>query len=96
MDQEMSFIAKISGPPADLVANILRVPGDMMRNVVVAIEPPWAKGIFIAYFILLMVWVITIPKEEMRFKLESANKEISLRPFALLSLTTCIVIYLVF
>ena len=103
MDNEVEETAEAGNAFADFIANLLRGPGDIMRDWVLAIEKlTWngemwaAKGFFILYFVLLITWVITIPKDEMRFKLVSLDKEISLRPFAIASLCTMIVIYLIF
>ena len=81
---------------ADFFANILRVPGDIMRDWMLAIPMPVAKGVFIAWFLLLITWVMLLPKEEVIYKPQGSEREITLRPFAVASLSTMIVIYLVF
>jgi hypothetical protein len=81
---------------ADFISPILQVPGEAMRNLVLMIPMPVAKGIFILYFLILIAWVATLPKNETVFTPELLNKEISLKPFAIFSLSLMIVTYLVF
>jgi hypothetical protein len=81
---------------ADAIANVLRVPGDMMRDMLLAIPMPVAKGIFIGWFLFLIIWVLRLPREEVMYKPEGSDKEVPLRPFAVASLSLMIVIYLIF
>jgi hypothetical protein len=81
---------------ADAVSSILQVPGEAMRNLTLLIPMPVAKGIFILYFLILIVWVATLTREESVFEPELLKKEVSLKPFAIFSLTLMIAIYLVF
>ena len=81
---------------ADKLSSILQVPGDAMRNLVLMIPIEVAKGIFILYFLILIAWVATLPKNETVFTPQMLNKEISLKPFAIFSLSIMIVIYMVF
>jgi hypothetical protein len=96
MDNEVEETANAGNALADFIVEFLRGPGDVMRDWVLAVPMWMAKGFFILYFVILISWVITIPKDEMRFKLEKLGKEISLRPFAVVSLCTMIIIYLIF
>ncbi|PCJ55354.1 MAG: hypothetical protein COA73_13615 [Candidatus Hydrogenedentota bacterium] len=81
---------------ADAVANILRVPGDILRDWALAIPMPVAKGIFIAWFVFLIIWVLRLPRDEVIYKSEGSDREVSLRPFAIAALSCMIVIYLIF
>ena len=83
-------------PIADFIAPILQVPGEAMRNIVLMVPMPVAKGIFILYFLILIVWVATLPRHESVFEPQMLKKEISLKPFAIFSLSLMIVIYLIF
>jgi len=66
-----------------------------MRGWVMAIPMGVAKGIFIAYFFLLIYWIINLPEDEVSVALDN-GKIIKLRPYALFSLTSIIIIYLIF
>ena len=80
---------------ADTIANMFRGMGDVMRGWMLAIPMSVAKGIIIVYFLLLIYWIIKLPENEVTLALES-GKTIHLRPYALFSLTTLVVIYLIF
>lgn len=81
---------------ADAISPILQVPGEAMRNLTLMIPMPVAKGIFIAYFLILIAWVATLPRHESVFEPETLKREISLKPFAIFSLSLMIVIYIIF
>jgi hypothetical protein len=83
-------------PIADSLSSILQVPGEAMRSLALMVPMPVAKGIFILYFVILIVWVATLPREASVFKPGMLKKEISLKPFAIFSLSLMIVIYLIF
>lgn len=80
---------------ADTIANLFRGMGDIMRGWMLAIPMSVAKGVFIVYFLLLIAWIISLPENEVTLALDS-GKMIRLRPYALFSLVTIIVIYMVF
>ncbi len=89
MDRTLTLIA-------DFFSTILRVPGEAMRNLTLMV-PMWAaKGIFILYFLILIAWVATLPRNESVFEPEMLKREISLKPFAIFSLSLMIVIYMIF
>lgn len=81
---------------ADSLSTFLQVPGEAMHNLVLMVPMSVAKGIFIAYYLVLIFWVATLPKEETVFELESLKREINLKPFAIFSLSFMILIYLYF
>ena len=83
-------------PIADSLASILRVPGQILREAAIAIDVNVAKGIFIAYFLLLILWVLSLRKEEVTVTNERKGTSVSLRPYAILALLSQVVIYLVF
>lgn len=80
---------------ADTIANLFRGMGDIMREWMLAIPMPIAKGVFIVYFIFLITWVMRLPEDEVSLILDN-GKLIKLRPYALFSLAVSIIIYLVF
>jgi len=80
---------------ADAIANLFRGMGDVMRGWMLAIPLPVAKGVFIVYFLILIVWVIKLPDNEVTLAL-TGGKIIHLRPYALASLIIMVLIYLVF
>jgi len=81
---------------ADLIASYLRGPGDALREAVMAIPLSVAKGIFIVYFILLILWVLSMKKSEVEGPLHGVRKSINLRPYAVAALLGEIVIYAIF
>ena len=80
---------------ADTIANLFRGMGDIMRGWMLAIPMSVAKGVFIVYFLLIIAWIISLPENEVTLALDS-GKMIRLRPYALFSMATIIVIYMVF
>jgi hypothetical protein len=80
---------------ADTIANLFRGMGDIMRGWMLAIPMSVAKGVFIVYFLLIIAWIISLPENEVTLALDS-GRMIRLRPYALFSLVTIIVIYMVF
>ena len=80
---------------ADTIANLFRGMGDVMRGWVLAIPMSVAKGIFIVYFLFLIYWIIKLPENEVTLALES-GKIINIINYALFSLATIVVIYLIF
>ncbi|MFQ6677050.1 MAG: hypothetical protein ACE5D0_01910 [Fidelibacterota bacterium] len=80
---------------ADAIANLFRGMGDVMRGWMLAIPMSVAKGIFIVYFLALIIWVIKLPDNEVTLVLTS-GKIIHLRPYALASLIIMVLIYLIF
>ncbi len=88
--------AGLSTTVADFFANILRGPGDIMRGWMVAFGVTGAKCVFFAYFTLLIIWILTLRKEEVTVKNEETGKSTSLRPFAIAALVSQILIYYFF
>ncbi|MDP7564845.1 MAG: hypothetical protein QF794_01835 [Candidatus Marinimicrobia bacterium] len=91
----MNNVLLTSTALADTIANLFRGVGDMMRGWMLAIPMSVAKGVFIVYFLILIYWIIKLPENEVTLALDN-GKVIHLRPFALFSLGTIVVIYLVF
>lgn len=81
---------------ADAISTILQIPGKIMGDIALAIPIEAAKGIFIAYFLVLLFWVMFIPKEEAQFQLIEGGKIYSLKPMTAVSLAIIIAIYLIF
>lgn len=96
MNNSSDFFYPILNPIADAVAPLFRIPGEVMRQWVVAIDVSWAKAIFIAYFALLLLWVLLLPKSEVIARQETTGKSVNLRPYAIAALVSQIVIYLIF
>ena len=80
---------------ADTIANLFRGIGDILREWMLVIPMPIARGVFIVYFLFLIVWVVRLPENEVTLTLDN-GRMIKLRPYALFSLITIIVIYLIF
>ena len=80
---------------ADTIANLFRGIGDILREWMLVVPMPIAKGVFIVYFLFLIVWVVRLPENEVTLTLDN-GRMFKLRPYALFSLITIIVIYLIF
>ncbi len=80
----------------DAIANILRVPGDYLRELTLMIPHSAARTIFILYFAALLVWVLTMPKSEVCGVLPGKKEPIDLRPYAAAALIGQIMIYSLF
>ncbi|MFH1741038.1 MAG: hypothetical protein ABIH23_18710 [bacterium] len=83
-------------PLADFIADLLRGPGELFRSWLIAIDVTAAKGIFIAYFVLLIIWVLTLRKDEVNVKNERTGKMVNLRPYAIAALVSQVIIYLIY
>ncbi|MDD8046573.1 MAG: hypothetical protein PHF14_08930 [Verrucomicrobiota bacterium] len=94
--KSMVILAVSAQSVADFFANILRGPGEMMRQWVVAVPPPMARGIFLAYFLLLALWILRLPRGEVVVAHPKTGKLVNLRYIALLALVSQIVIYSIF
>ena len=81
---------------ADTLSTILQVPGEILGNIALMVPISMAKGIFILYYLTIITWVITLPKEETVFEPSFLKKEVNLKPFAIAALSFMIVIYLYF
>ena len=81
---------------ADTLSSILQVPGEILGNIALMIPISMAKGIFILYYLILITWVITLPREQTVFEPSFLKKEVNLKPFAVCSLAFMIAIYLYF
>lgn len=80
----------------DAIAGVLIIPGNLLREMIVAI-PLWAaKGIFILYPVLLLVLVFTRDPESMKGKLHLLGDRIDIRPIAAAALVMQILIYAYF
>ena len=81
---------------ADWVASILRVPGDWLRDLTVAVPLNAARGLFILYFLVLLIWVITMKKSETSGTVPGKKKPIDLRIYAAAALIVQLILYLKF
>lgn len=81
---------------ADTFSSILQVPGEILGNIALMVPISMAKGIFILYYLILIAWVSTLPREETVFEPEFLKKEVNLKPFAVSALSFMILIYLYF
>lgn len=91
-----AILITFSTAVADFWAAILRGPGDFFRALVLSVDLTAARGVFIAYFAILIVWIVTIPKSEMIIENRETGKFTNLRPFAIVALVSQIFIYLIF
>ncbi len=73
------------------------IPGEALRQLILAIPLSGAKALFILYPILLIIWVLMFKKEEVQGKLSLwGDKTIDIRPFAIIALIGQIIIYSIF
>ena len=81
---------------ADWIASILRIPGDWLRDLTVAVPINAARGLFILYFMVLLIWVITMKKSETSGTVPGSKKNIDLRYFAAAALIIQLILYIKF
>lgn len=77
---------------ADPIAMALRVPGDALRQVAMMVPMWMAKGFFLLYYILVVIWVWVMKKERTVHPLPGREKPFDLRPLATVSMVCLIII----
>ena len=92
----LAIIISISVSIADTISNILRIPGQFMRDILLNINLHIARSLFIIYFLSITYWVYRLPKSEVILSDKNSGKEINLKPFAISAMISIIIIYLVF
>ena len=80
----------------DVIASILRVPGDWLREMILAIPMNAVRGIFLLYYLVLLIWILTLKDSEVCGTVPGKKKPLNLRPFAILALVIQLVLYAVF
>ena len=80
---------------ADWIASILRVPGDWLRELTVAVPVSAARGIFLLYFSILLIWVITMKKSETSGTVPGKKKPLDLRYYAAAAIIVQLILYYV-
>lgn len=81
---------------ADTIAAVLRIPGEALRQWMMMIPLEVARGLFLLYYTILLVWVLTMNKSEVVGTLEGRTKPLNLRPYAAGAILLQIVIYYIF
>jgi hypothetical protein len=66
--------------------------GDFIREILLRVPLPAARGLFLATFLVVLLWVLTLPREETTDGAAGANLR-NLKPWAALALLVQIVIY---
>tara|TARA_B100000700_G_scaffold57912_1_gene62845 strand:+ start:1433 stop:1717 length:285 start_codon:yes stop_codon:yes gene_type:complete len=86
----------ISVSIADTISNLLGIPGQFMRDILLNINLHIAKSLFIIYFLSITYWVYSLPKSEVILHDKNSGKDINLKPFAISAMVMIIIIYIVF
>ena len=81
---------------ADTISNLLGIPGQFMRDILLNINLHIAKSLFIIYFLSITYWVYSLPKSEVILHDKNSGKDINLKPFAISAMVMIIIIYIVF
>ena len=81
---------------ADTISNLLGIPGQFIRDILLNINLHIAKSLFIIYFLSITYWVYSLPKSEVILHDKNSGKDISLKPFAISAMVMIIIIYIVF
>jgi len=92
----LTIVISVSVSIADTISNILRIPGQFMRDILLNINLHIAKSLFIFYFLSITYWVYHLPQSEVILSDKKSGKEINLKPFAISAMISIIIIYLVF
>ena len=86
----------ISVSIADNISNLLGIPGQFIRDILLSINLHIAKSLFIIYFLSITYWVYNLPKSEVILNNKNSGKDINLKPFAISAMVMIIIIYIVF
>lgn len=79
----------------DPIAELIRIPGDALRDFAISI-PMWlAKGFFLIYYVAVLAWVWLMKKEYTVQTLPGRKKPFDVRPIATASMVGLIIITLV-
>ena len=81
---------------ADTISNLLGIPGQFIRDILLNINLHIAKSLFIIYFLSITYWVYSLPKSEVILHDKNSGKDINLKPFAISAMVMIIIIYIVF
>lgn len=81
---------------ADCIASILRAPGDWLRQLTVAVPINAARGLFLLYFSILLIWVITMKKSETAGTVPGKKNPLDLRYYAAAAIIVQLILYAVF
>ena len=92
----LTIILSVSVSIADTISNLFRIPGQLMREILLSIDLHIAKSLFIIYFLSITYWVYKLPKSEVILNNKNSGKDINLRPFAISAMVLMVIIYLVF
>ncbi|MGI6456326.1 MAG: hypothetical protein ACOX5R_12000 [bacterium] len=80
----------------DIIADILRIPGEALRQLMLVI-PLWlVRILFLAYPTVLLIWVFLMKRSETHGHVHGRESEVDLRPYAAVALISQIIIYAVF
>jgi len=77
----------------DTVAQALRVPGDAMRDVLLAVPLPIARFLFLAIPAMLLLWALLMDPSRLRGQFSEHGRTVNLRPYILIALAIQIAIY---
>ena len=80
----------------DFIASILRVPADWLRELILAVPMNAIRWIFLFYYLVLLIWVLTINKSEVCGPLPGKKKPLNLRFYAAIAIIIQFVLYAVF
>lgn len=79
---------------ADPIASVLRIPGDILRSIVLEI-PLWvARVLFIIYYLAIFVWAFQKDKSEVQGDVPEFKRKLDIRIFIALSLSSLILVYI--
>ena len=81
---------------ANWIASLLRVPGDWLRELILAVPMNAARGLFLFYYLVLLIWVLTLKESEVCGTVPGKKKPLNLRPYAILALVVQLVLYAIF
>lgn len=93
----IAFLRVVFQPVLDPIALVLQYPGEAVRQLILTIPISGAKALFIAYFVILIIWMMMFKKDEVQGKLHLfGNMTVDIRPIAIISLLGQIYIYYIF
>lgn len=72
---------------------ILHQIGELLRGLLLAVPLPWVRGLFLATFVALLVWVLRLPRAETTPERGASRWDENLKVWAGLALVIQILIY---
>lgn len=78
---------------ADGIAAGLRVPGGLLRDLMLMIPISAVQIIFVLVPVPLLLWILTLDRRDLCGQIHGSHRPVNLRPFAIAALVIQILLY---